>query len=80
MQLFDVFRSLLFCRFGAEKIFSANPVLTTFRAQNGSACRLKFEEALMTVEEKMMRVWFIVGIATVVATIAGNIILELAAS
>ncbi len=34
----------------------------------------------MTVEQKMMRVWFLVGITTIVAAIAGNIILELAAS
>jgi hypothetical protein len=80
MQLFDASGSLLFCRFGVEKIFSASPMLTTFTTQNGSACRLKFEEALMTVEEKMMRVWFLVGITTVVAAIAGNIFLELAAS
>ena len=80
MQLFDVLPSFIFCRFGAGKISSPNLLSTTFVAQNGSAWRLKFEEAVMTVEEKMMRIWFVVGITSVAAAIAGTMLVELAAS
>lgn len=34
----------------------------------------------MTVEEKMMRIWFVVGITSVAAAIAGTMLVELAAS